>query len=148
MGPSWKYPRLADHPPDLSKLEYIVDYMRQTDIGAWLVQETWEEGDEHDVDIGCLCISQGLHPLVKRSSKSPISWHCYKITFLTGRFYPHIPILNWCETTKMLLRKERHNVKRQLHDDRQAIQQNSTKLLTFLLPDTSLFFSIHIHGTR
>ncbi len=26
--------------------------MRQKDIGAWLVQETWEEGVEYDVDIG------------------------------------------------------------------------------------------------
>jgi hypothetical protein len=54
----WHRPRdldgniLVDHPPDLSKLEYIIDYMRQKDIGAWLVQEMWEEGDEYDVDIG------------------------------------------------------------------------------------------------
>ncbi len=26
--------------------------MRQKDIGAWLIQEKWEEGDEYDVDIG------------------------------------------------------------------------------------------------
>ena len=26
--------------------------MRQNDVGAWLLQETWEEGDEFDVDIG------------------------------------------------------------------------------------------------
>ncbi len=25
--------------------------MRQNDVGAWLVQETWEEGDDFDVDI-------------------------------------------------------------------------------------------------
>ena len=25
--------------------------MRQHDVGAWLVQETWEEGDEFDVDV-------------------------------------------------------------------------------------------------
>ena len=54
----WRCPRdpdgniLVDQPPDLSKLEYIIDYMRQKNIGAWLVQETWEEGDEYDVDIG------------------------------------------------------------------------------------------------
>jgi len=38
-------------PPDLSKLEYLIDYMRQNDIGAWLIQETWEEGNEFDVDV-------------------------------------------------------------------------------------------------
>ena len=54
----WHRPRdtegniLVDHPPDLLKLEYIVDCMRQYDVGAWLLQETWEEGDEFDVDIG------------------------------------------------------------------------------------------------
>jgi hypothetical protein len=37
---------LVDHPPDLSKLEYIIDCMQQKDIGAWLVEETWEDGDE------------------------------------------------------------------------------------------------------
>jgi len=26
--------------------------MQQHDVGAWLLQETWEEGDEFDVDIG------------------------------------------------------------------------------------------------
>jgi exonuclease III len=25
--------------------------MRQNDVGAWLIQETWEEGDEFDVDV-------------------------------------------------------------------------------------------------
>jgi hypothetical protein len=25
--------------------------MHQNDVGAWLVQETWEEGDELDVDV-------------------------------------------------------------------------------------------------
>jgi hypothetical protein len=54
----WRRPRdtkgniLIDHPPDLLKLEYIIDFMRQHDVGAWLLQETWEEGDEFDVDIG------------------------------------------------------------------------------------------------
>ena len=54
----WRHPRdaegniLVDHPPDLLKLEYIIDFMRQHDVGAWLLQETWEEGDEFDVDIG------------------------------------------------------------------------------------------------
>jgi len=33
--------------------EYIVDFMRQHDVGAWLLQEeTWEEGDKFNVDIG------------------------------------------------------------------------------------------------
>lgn len=43
---------LVDHPTDLLKLEHIIDFMRQHDVGAWLLQETWEEGDEFDVDIG------------------------------------------------------------------------------------------------
>ena len=43
---------LVDHPTDLLKLEHIVDFMQQHDVGAWLLQETWEEGDEFDVDIG------------------------------------------------------------------------------------------------
>jgi len=48
----WHRPRdlygniLADHPLDLLKLEYIIDYMRQKDTGSRLVQEMWEEGDE------------------------------------------------------------------------------------------------------
>jgi len=54
----WHCPRgaegniLVDHPPDLLKLEYIVDFMRQHDVVAWLLQETWKEGDEFDVNIG------------------------------------------------------------------------------------------------
>ena len=54
----WRRPRDADgnilvnHPPDLLKLEHIIDFMQQHDVGAWLLQETWEEGDEFDVDIG------------------------------------------------------------------------------------------------
>ena len=53
----WRRPRdadgniLVDKPPDLSKLEYLIDYMRQNDVGAWLIQETWEEGDEFDIDV-------------------------------------------------------------------------------------------------
>ena len=53
----WRRPRdadgniLVDNPPDLSKLEYLIDYMRQNDVGAWLIQETWEEGDEFDIDV-------------------------------------------------------------------------------------------------
>jgi hypothetical protein len=46
---------LVDAPPDLSKLEYIIDYMRQQDVGAWLIQETWEEGDESNIE------SRGYH---------------------------------------------------------------------------------------
>ncbi len=34
---------LIDAPPDLSKLEYIIDYMQQQDVGAWLIQKTWED---------------------------------------------------------------------------------------------------------
>jgi hypothetical protein len=53
----WRHPRDPDSnifvnkPPDLSKLEYLIGYMRQNDIGAWLVRETWEEGNKFDVDI-------------------------------------------------------------------------------------------------
>ncbi len=36
---------LINLPPDLSKLEYLIDFMHQNDVGAWLIQETWEEGD-------------------------------------------------------------------------------------------------------
>jgi hypothetical protein len=38
----WRRPRdqdgniLVDKPPDLFKLEYLIDYMRQNDVGAWL----------------------------------------------------------------------------------------------------------------
>jgi exonuclease III len=53
----WRCPRdpdgniLVDKPPDLSKLEYLIDYMCQNDIGAWLVQETREEGNKFDVNV-------------------------------------------------------------------------------------------------
>ena len=53
----WHCPRdadgniLVDKPPDLSKLEYLIDYMRQNDVGVWLVQETWEEGGKFDVNV-------------------------------------------------------------------------------------------------
>ena len=43
---------LIDTPPDLTKLEYIVDYMHQHDVGVWLLQETWEEGVNFDTEIG------------------------------------------------------------------------------------------------
>jgi hypothetical protein len=26
--------------------------MRQNDVGAWLIQETWEEGNDFDVKVG------------------------------------------------------------------------------------------------
>ncbi len=54
----WRRPRdtdgniLVDAPPDLTKLEYIIDHMRAHDIGAWLLQETWEEGNNFDTKIG------------------------------------------------------------------------------------------------
>jgi hypothetical protein len=43
---------LVDAPPDLLKVEYILDYMRQHYVGAWLLQETWEEGDDFNTEIG------------------------------------------------------------------------------------------------
>jgi hypothetical protein len=43
---------LVDAPPDLAKLEYIIDHMHQHDVGAWLLQKTWEEGDNFDTEIG------------------------------------------------------------------------------------------------
>ncbi len=54
----WQHPRdtdgniLVDAPPDLTKLEYIIDHVHAHDIGAWLLQETWEEGDNFDTNIG------------------------------------------------------------------------------------------------
>ncbi len=43
---------LVDAPSDLLKVEYIVDYLRQHNVGSWLLQETWEEGDDFDTEIG------------------------------------------------------------------------------------------------
>ena len=54
----WRHPRdlngdiIVDAPPDLTKLEYIIDFMQQHDVGSWLLQETWEEGDNFDTEIG------------------------------------------------------------------------------------------------
>jgi hypothetical protein len=54
----WQLPQdpdrniLVDAPPDLSKVKYIVDYMCQHNVGAWLLQETWEEGDDFNIEIG------------------------------------------------------------------------------------------------
>jgi hypothetical protein len=33
-------------------LEYLIDFMHQNDVGVWLIQETWEEGDKFDLDVG------------------------------------------------------------------------------------------------
>ncbi len=43
---------LYDKPRDTTKLENLIDRMRQDNIGAWFVQETWEEDDKFDVEIG------------------------------------------------------------------------------------------------
>ncbi len=43
---------IVDAPPDLSKLEYIIDYMRQLEVGAWPIQETWEDGDKFNIENG------------------------------------------------------------------------------------------------
>ncbi|KAL7528091.1 hypothetical protein ACHAXR_002261, partial [Thalassiosira sp. AJA248-18] len=43
---------LHQQPRDTAKFEKLIDKMRQDDIGAWLIQETWEEDDEFDVEIG------------------------------------------------------------------------------------------------
>jgi hypothetical protein len=43
---------LFDQPRDTTKLEQLVDIMRRGNIGAWMIQETWEEGNEFDVEIG------------------------------------------------------------------------------------------------
>ena len=54
----WRCPRnaegniLVNHLPDLLKLGYIIDFMPQHDVGAWLLQEIWEESDEFDINIG------------------------------------------------------------------------------------------------
>jgi hypothetical protein len=47
----------------MSKLEYIIDFMGNNDVGALLVQETWEEGDEFDIDVG------GYHIFHRDSTK-------------------------------------------------------------------------------
>ena len=43
---------MVGQPRDTSKLKKLIDKMRQDQIGAWLVQETWEEGEEFDVEVG------------------------------------------------------------------------------------------------
>jgi hypothetical protein len=43
---------LLDYPPDTSKLKQLIDFMRTNDVGAWLIQETREEGDEINIIIG------------------------------------------------------------------------------------------------
>ena len=43
---------LHNQPRDTTKLEQLIDKMRQDQLGAWLVQETWEEGDEYDIEVG------------------------------------------------------------------------------------------------
>jgi hypothetical protein len=43
---------LIDSLPDTTKLENLINKMRQDNIGAWLVRETWEEGNHFDVEIG------------------------------------------------------------------------------------------------
>jgi exonuclease III len=54
----WHPPRdpkgniLVESPPDTTKLENLINKMRQDNIGAWLVQETWEEGNHFGVEIG------------------------------------------------------------------------------------------------
>jgi hypothetical protein len=65
----WHCPRdtegniLLGRPPDISKLEYIIDYMRNNNVGAWLVQEMWEEVDEFDIEVG------GYHIFCHNSTK-------------------------------------------------------------------------------
>ena len=54
---------LCDQPRDTTKLEKLIGKMRQDQIGAWLIQETWEEDNEFDIDIG------GYH--VFRHNRSP-----------------------------------------------------------------------------
>ena len=41
---------------DTTKLESIINNMRTNNIDAWLLQETWEEGDAFDVDVGGYCM--------------------------------------------------------------------------------------------
>jgi hypothetical protein len=47
--------------------------MRNNDVGAWLVQEMWEEDDELDTDIG------GYHIFRQHSTKGKDGrWHLFK----------------------------------------------------------------------
>ena len=90
-----------DQPPDLSKLEYIIDYMQQKNFGAWLVQETWEEGDEYNIDIGGYCVFRhnSMHgnncrqPLFQRCCHHPLSniLHCLESSSFPPILWPPIP---------------------------------------------------------
>jgi hypothetical protein len=58
--------------------------MRNNDVGAWLVQETWEEGDEFDIDVG------GYHIFCHNSTKGKDGkWHLFKGVgiILSPQFY-------------------------------------------------------------
>jgi hypothetical protein len=81
---------LVDAPPDLSKLKYIIDYMRQQDVGAWLIQETWEEGDDFNAESGGYLIfchnadrgANGCHHLYKGVAiiLSPLFHKAWRLT--------------------------------------------------------------------
>jgi hypothetical protein len=44
-------------------MEYIIDLMMNNDVGAWLIQEMWEEDNKFDTDIG------GYHIFCHNSTK-------------------------------------------------------------------------------
>ncbi len=75
----WRCPKdpegniLLNHSADTSKMEYIIDYMTTNDIGVWLVQETWEEGNESNIQIG------DYHIFRHNSAKGEDGrWHLFK----------------------------------------------------------------------
>ena len=71
QGP-WKIARdrdgntLINQPRDTTKLEKLIDKMREDNIRAWMIQETWEEEDEIDIEI------RGYH--VFRHKKNRREW--------------------------------------------------------------------------
>jgi hypothetical protein len=86
----WHRPRvpegniLLDQPPDTSKMEYNIYFMRNNNAGAWLEQETWEEDNEFEMDIG------GYHIFCHNSMKGKDGgWHLFKGVdiFLSPQFY-------------------------------------------------------------
>jgi hypothetical protein len=83
----WHHPRdpegniLVDQPPDLLKLEYLIDYMRQDDVRAWLIQEICEEGNDFDVKVG------GYH--IFRHNKTRRESGCQHLLKVLPSFFHH-----------------------------------------------------------
>ena len=104
----WRRPRdldgniLVDAPPDLTKLEYIIDYMRQHDVGSWLLQETWEEGDNFDTEIGGYRV---FHHNAKRGTTG--RQHLFRgvAIILSPQFHMHGSLLDHLPPSRLILKK-------------------------------------------